>query len=110
MTNLLGPSDSRDISQAPQISYWLSASGLISVIFQLTLVPRLLRTYDMAKSYRFCMSLYPIIFLLLPALNLIARSGFDATLNSVDPVTEGILWIGIAVILVLARFAVTAYS
>lgn len=97
-------------SQASQISYCLSGSGLIAVIFQLTLLPRLLSTCDLAKLYRFCMSLYPIVFLLLPTLNLIAWSGFDAASNSINPVTKGMLWIGIAVILILVRFAVIAYS
>lgn len=73
-------------------------------------MPYLLRTYNMAKLYRFCMSLYPVVFLLLPTLNLIAWSGFDTASNTIDPVTNGMLWIGIAVILVLVRFGLISFS
>ena len=62
---------------ARQIGYALSVSGLVSVGGQLVLMPWLLRTFDAARMYNLCFWMFPFIFPLMSALNLIARAGYD---------------------------------
>lgn len=70
----------------------------------------LLRTFDPAKMYNFCMSLWPYTFLFLPFLNLIARAGLDETTGELGANTVALLWVGIAFILLLCKVAGLSYS
>ncbi|KAI0079970.1 MFS general substrate transporter [Panus rudis PR-1116 ss-1] len=101
---------------AAEIGYSLATSGVASACLQLFFMPYLLRRFDHAKMYNFCMGIWPYCYVLLPGLNLIARSGLDlqatdVTLSArVDPATKALLWVGIGIILTLARSAGLAFS
>ncbi|KAF7984626.1 hypothetical protein HWV62_12847 [Athelia sp. TMB] len=100
---------------ARQIGYALSVSGLVSVAGQLVLMPWLLRTFDAARMYNLCFWMFPFLFPLMSALNLIARAGYDeigwwqasGTLSA--PAVAGV-WAGIVVMLLMSRFAVLAFA
>lgn len=70
----------------------------------------LLRTFDCAKMYNFCMGLWPYTYIALPILNVIARNGIDNETGQMDVYTIATLWTGIATVLVLSRVGGLAYS
>ena len=94
--------------QTTQIGYALSTSGLISIVLQLCCMPFLLRRFDHARTYNFCMSLWPFCFVLLPGLNILARMG--AVDGELAPATQAFVWLGIGVILFISRCAALAFS
>ena len=74
-------------------------------------MPYLLRRFDHAHMYNFCMGLWPFCFVLLPGLNFIARAGaLDVDTGSLAPSTSALLWLGISAILCFARTAALAFS
>ena len=77
-------------------------------------MPHLLRRFDHAKMYNVCVAIYPYVYLLLPLLNLVARNGLvegvDGAPDGVTPGTKALLWLGIAVLLGMARVACLAFS
>ncbi|KAH7929785.1 MFS general substrate transporter [Leucogyrophana mollusca] len=95
---------------ASQIGYSLATAGAIAAAIQLFIMSYLLRTFDCAKMYNFCMGLWPYTFALLPVLNLIARSGLDETTGELNATTISLLWIGIAVVLGISKVGALAYS
>ncbi|KAG2360853.1 major facilitator superfamily domain-containing protein [Suillus spraguei] len=95
---------------ASQIGYSLASAGAISAAIQLCIMSYLLRTFDCAKMYNFCMALWPYTFLVLPILNLIARAGLDETTGELGTNTITLLWVGIAFVLMLSRVAGLAFS
>ncbi|KAJ7146081.1 major facilitator superfamily domain-containing protein [Mycena epipterygia] len=92
-----------------EIGYALALASIILAMFQLLLMPTLLRTFDIAKMYIFCMGVWPITFILLPFLNLIARMELDAETSRSKFNYKGLLWIGIIVVQICWRFACLAY-
>lgn len=86
-------------------------SGIISIMLQLCCMPFLLRRFDNARMYNFCMGLWPFCFVLLPGLNIIARMGaVDPATGELAPAAHALVWTGIGVILLIARAAALAYS
>lgn len=94
---------------ASQIGYSLATSGAIGAAIQLCIMSYLLRTFDSAKMYCFCISIWPYTFLVLPILNLIARAGLDETTGELGTTTVALLWVGIAFVLMLTKVACLAY-
>lgn len=70
----------------------------------------LLRTFDCAKMYNFCMGLWPFTFIALPILNIIARNGIHEETGQQDVYTTATLWIGIAIVLALSRVGALGFS
>ncbi|KAG2752160.1 MFS general substrate transporter [Suillus brevipes Sb2] len=95
---------------ASQIGYSLATAGAIAAAIQLCIMSYLLRTFDSAKMYNFCMALWPYTFLVLPILNLIARAGLDETTGELGPTVVALLWVGIAFVLMVSKVASLAYS
>ncbi|KAG1736727.1 major facilitator superfamily domain-containing protein [Suillus lakei] len=95
---------------ASQIGYSLATAGAIAAAIQLCIMSYLLRTFDSAKMYNFCMGLWPYTFLVLPVLNLVARAGLDETTGEIGTATVALLWVGIAFALMLTKVASLAYS
>jgi len=94
-----------------EIGYSLATSGAVSGALQIFFMPFLLRRFDHAKMYNFCMAIWPYCFVLLPGLNIIARMGaFDESTGHIDGVTKFWLWIGIGVLLTMTRSACLAFS
>lgn len=73
-------------------------------------MPYLLRTFDCAKMYNFCMALLPYTYIALPVLNIIARRGVDETTGQLDAYTTNILWTCIAIVLILSRISFLAFG
>lgn len=73
-------------------------------------MPTVLRRFDHAKLYHFSMKIWPMTFLSLPLLNVIARRGLDAETGKLTPGTVQILWIGIGIALCVFRVALIGYS
>jgi len=59
------------------------------MLLQILLMPYLMRTFDKAKVYNFCMCLFPFMFITLSTLNLIARSGYDEATGVMNSHTTG---------------------
>ncbi|KAG2360854.1 major facilitator superfamily domain-containing protein [Suillus spraguei] len=95
---------------ASQIGYSLATAGAIGAAIQLCIMSYLLRTFDCAKMYNFCMALWPYTFLVLPILSIIARTGLDDTTGELGTATVALLWVGIAFVLMLSKVASLAYS
>lgn len=83
---------------------------MIAFFLQLLLMPYILRAFDHAKAYTFCMCMFPCIFVLMPFLNPIAKSGYDASTGLLDANTTAVVWAGICLILGMSRFANIAYA
>ncbi|KAH9951314.1 MFS general substrate transporter [Amylocystis lapponica] len=94
---------------ASQIGYSLAMSGVISVLLQLFLMPKLLRTVDHAYMYNFCMSLWPYCYVILPGINLLAQTGVDES-GQMFPATRAMVWVCIAFVLSIAKGAGLAFS
>jgi hypothetical protein len=91
----------------------LATSGAIAAGLQLFFMPYLLRRFDHAKMYNTCVAIYPYVYLLLPLLNIVARQGTvvgDDGVEGVTPGTKALLWLGIAILLGMARIACLAFS
>ncbi|KZP32639.1 MFS general substrate transporter [Athelia psychrophila] len=93
-----------------QIGYSLSISGIVAFFLQLLVMPYILRAFDHGRAYTFCMCLFPCIFVLMPLLNPIAKSGYDASTGLLDANTATVVWGGVYLILGMSRFANLAYS
>ena len=97
--------------QATQIGYALSISGCVSIFLQLCCMPFLLRHFDHARMYNFCMGLWPACFVLLPGLNFLAAAGArDVQTGELAPATAAALWVAIGTILTISRVACLAFS
>ncbi|KAF8636621.1 hypothetical protein AX17_003431 [Amanita inopinata Kibby_2008] len=95
---------------AAQIGYSLAVAGSISAGIQLFFLPSLLRTFNNAKLYHFCISLWPMSFAILPLLNVVAKNGVDLGSGFVPATTDAIIWVGIALTLGISRIGCLAYS
>ncbi|KAF9228644.1 MFS general substrate transporter [Gyrodon lividus] len=95
---------------ASQIGYSLAAAGAIAASLQVFIMSYLLRTFDCAMMYNFCMGLWPYTYIALPILNAIARSGLDKETGKFDVSTTAMLWTGIAMVLTLSKTATLCYS
>jgi hypothetical protein len=80
------------------------------MLLQILLMPYLMRTFDKAKVYNFCMCLFPFMFIVLSMLNLIARRGYDEVTGVMNSHTTGLLWAGIALVLSMSRFVNLSYA
>jgi len=83
----------------------LSMSSGTFAFLQLLVMPTLMRRFKIASLFIFCMGVWPITFMLVPLLNLIARSGLDRPTGTFNP----LLWVGIAVVLICWRGSCLAY-
>ncbi|PPQ70882.1 putative Psilocybin Transporter (PsiT) [Gymnopilus dilepis] len=92
-----------------KIGYAFSVAGCIAMLMQLCITPWVLRTFDKAKVYNFCMCTFPVVFCLMGCLNPIARAGYDEASQSFRPATTSLLYATIAVLLLLARVCVMAF-
>ncbi|PPQ98760.1 psilocybin transporter (PsiT) [Panaeolus cyanescens] len=92
-----------------KIGYAFSVAGLIAMLMQLCVTPWVLRTFDKAKVYNFCMCSFPIVFALMGCLNPLAQMGFDEIHKTIHPTTTKLLYAAIAVLLLLARVCVMAF-
>ncbi|KZP25053.1 MFS general substrate transporter [Athelia psychrophila] len=95
---------------AKQIGYALSSSGVTAMIMQLFLMPYILRTFDKAKMYNLCFCMYPLVFPIMSALNVIARAGYDEATETLSAQATAAVWAGIALLLLMSRFAFLAFS
>ncbi|KAF8969920.1 major facilitator superfamily multidrug-resistance, DHA1 sub-family [Flammula alnicola] len=93
-----------------KIGFALSTSGFIAASLQVFFMPTILRRVNHAVMYHFCMKIWPYTFLSLPLLNIAARRGTIPGTEELDSFTISLLWIGIALILCMARVAFLAYS
>ncbi|KZP26910.1 hypothetical protein FIBSPDRAFT_1040411 [Athelia psychrophila] len=74
------------------------------------IMPYLIRTFNHAKMYNLCFWMFPFMFPLLAVLNLIARGGYDRTTGELSSHASAAIWVGIAIVMAMARFANLAYS
>jgi hypothetical protein len=94
-----------DYFQAPQIGYALAIAGVSSIIIQLAVFPNLLRRFSHAKLYSCFMFLWPLTFALFPLLHFTISALGDSS-----PHGLALVWIEIAMLMVLSRFAWLSYS
>ncbi|ESK92845.1 major facilitator superfamily multidrug- dha1 sub-family [Moniliophthora roreri MCA 2997] len=95
---------------ASQIGFSLASAGAASALMQLFFMPSVLRRYNRAAIYNFCVGFWPIVFAALPVLNVIARCGLNASSGELDGHSASLLWVGVIVILATSRIACLAYS
>jgi len=97
-----------------QIGYCLAIAGFVSIVIQLFLTPVLLVRCDHVRLYNRCFGLWPYCFLVLPLLNIMARTGLpimDQTteralhLTDADDRAQALVWCGITALLALSRLA-----
>ncbi|EAU88341.2 hypothetical protein CC1G_05107 [Coprinopsis cinerea okayama7 len=80
-----------------QIGYALAMAGSSSILIQILFLPTLLVRFEPARLYNFCMWLWPLCYIVLPALRVIVHSPF-------------LLWVAIGFVLTVSRVACLAYS
>ncbi|KZP18281.1 MFS general substrate transporter [Athelia psychrophila] len=104
------PIDDGGLSFTTQrIGYLLSASAMLSIMFQFLFLPYLLRTFNTARMYNAAMCMFPFIFCLMPLLNVIARAGLDPTTGLIGPYATGLIWICIFLLLSMAALSNLAW-
>lgn len=91
------------------IGYSLAVAGSISAVSQALILPWLLRTFSTSRMYFWSMAVWPITFLSLPLLNLVARYGVDSR-DHMKPSMHALLWVGIGLNLVISRIGNLALS
>ncbi|EFP81521.2 hypothetical protein PGT21_003175 [Puccinia graminis f. sp. tritici] len=77
----------------------LSVCGLMTIFVQPALFPFFQRRCGTARLYKICMLAYPLIFLLLPVVHLIAR--IEANNGRDEKANFAGVWIGIWIIMIL---------
>lgn len=77
---------------------------------QVFFMPTLLRRFEAARIYNFSVSAWPITFLLLPLLNIIARHGLDESTGQLGTRSNAGLWVGLVVVLALSRIGCIGFS
>ncbi|KAJ3807639.1 major facilitator superfamily domain-containing protein [Lentinula aff. lateritia] len=92
------------------IGYSLAFAGVIAGSVQVFLMPFLLRRIEAAKIYNLSIAAWPVTFLFLPTLNMIARYGLDESTGQLGSRSHSALWVGIVIVLVLSRVGGIAYS
>ncbi|KZP26912.1 hypothetical protein FIBSPDRAFT_928347 [Athelia psychrophila] len=102
--------DDNPDTMTENIGYSLSTSGAISLFLQLMIMPYLIRTFNPAKMYNLCFWMFPFMFPLLAVLNLVARGGYDRTTGELNSQASAAIWVGIAIVMAMARFANLAFS
>ncbi|GAW06287.1 MFS general substrate transporter [Lentinula edodes] len=85
------------------IGYSLAFAGVIAGSVQVFLMPFLLRRIEAAKIYNLSIAAWPVTFLFLPTLNMIARYGLDESTGQLGSRSHSALWVGIVIVLVLSR-------
>ncbi|KAF8125161.1 major facilitator superfamily domain-containing protein [Boletus edulis] len=105
--------------QPSTIGKFLASSGTFAVLLRLVAMPYILRRFDYATTYNTCMYLWPIAFAFLPLLNMLAVTRHHAQ-SELPHVTRGEIgtattaemgiWIGLALMLALARVAAIPYT
>ncbi|KAF9262151.1 MFS general substrate transporter [Marasmius fiardii PR-910] len=93
---------------ASQIGFSLATAGSTSALIQLFFMPSILRRYKLVNIYNVCIAFWPIVFAILPTLNLIARHGSNP--GELDARSTSLLWLGIVITLALSRIGCLAYS
>ncbi|TFK55183.1 MFS general substrate transporter [Heliocybe sulcata] len=93
-----------------EIGFSLATSGVLAAFVQLFLLPIVLKRCDTCKVYTFCMSLWAYVFMLLPLLNVIARSGVQRTDEVLDARAKALVWVGLGIMLALSRLGCLAFS
>ena len=79
------------------------------MIFQLCITPFVLRAFDKARVYNFCMCSFPFVFGILALLHPIAKIGYDPIEKTMDERTVGLLYVVIGFLLLVARICVMAF-
>ncbi|KIK63616.1 hypothetical protein GYMLUDRAFT_40676 [Collybiopsis luxurians FD-317 M1] len=92
------------------IGYSLALAGVIAGAAQVFLMPVLLRRFEAAYIYNISMAAWPITFLILPTLNMIARRGLDESTHQLDTCSLAALWVGLGIVLALSRIGGIAFS
>jgi hypothetical protein len=77
---------------------------------QLFIMPTLLRKFDPGFLYAFCMAIWPVSFLAMPLVNMVARDGVDEMTGIMDPNTTALLWSGIAFVMASSRVACLTFG
>ncbi|KAF8905972.1 major facilitator superfamily domain-containing protein [Gymnopilus junonius] len=97
---------------ASQIGYALAIAGIASVLLQIIFLPTLLTHIRHARLYNLCMMFWPLTYLTLPVLNLIARGGMvmGGQHGELQPSTSYAIWLGITQVMVMSRIGCLAYS
>ncbi|KIJ44207.1 hypothetical protein M422DRAFT_67512 [Sphaerobolus stellatus SS14] len=97
---------------AMQIGYALAIAGSSAALLQLLVMPSLLRRCSPLTAYKYCMKLWPVAYIFLPFLNLLARMGLDSASEN-EVLTSrfsALLWVGVGVCLAMTRIANLAFS
>ncbi|KAG7086624.1 hypothetical protein E1B28_002566 [Marasmius oreades] len=93
-----------------QIGYSLGFAGFVGAISQFLILPVLLRRFDHAKIYYACVNVWPLVFLALPALNILARRVYDPLVGKTSSSGyDASLWTGIAVVLATSKVGIWPY-
>jgi len=102
------------LSRSPEeIGYALAFSGVVAGVIQVFIFPVLQRRYNNIPLYRALMSVWPLIFAMLPVLNVIARWTLPEAAREDDDykfAASPWLWLGIAVVMATVRLAAMSYS
>nr|GAT59622.1 predicted protein [Mycena chlorophos] len=93
-----------------QIGIALALNGIILALFQLFLMPVLLRRIRAPILYNHCMRLWPLTFFLTPFLNFILRAGYHPDTGFINPHARVLLWLALTVVLVVSRVASLAFG
>ncbi|KAF9061694.1 MFS general substrate transporter [Rhodocollybia butyracea] len=94
------------------IGYLLSTAGLIAASLQVFVMPIILKRTEASKIYNICIAAWPIVFVTLPTLNVIARSGIvNKPGNLGFASTSDIpLWVALIFVIAMSKIGGTAYS
>ncbi|KAJ3902649.1 major facilitator superfamily domain-containing protein [Lentinula edodes] len=92
------------------IGFTLSSSGLISSAMQIFIMPVILKRIEASRIYNISIAAWPIVFAIIPILNVIARHGLVEGTGNLDVWSNVKLWTGILLVLAISKVGGMAYS
>ncbi|KAJ3777309.1 major facilitator superfamily domain-containing protein [Lentinula raphanica] len=92
------------------IGFILSSSGVIAAAMQIFIMPVILKRIEASKVYNMSIAAWPVVFAIIPVLNIISRRGLVEETDSLDVWSKVMLWTGILLVLAVSKIGGMAYS
>ncbi|KAF8551945.1 MFS general substrate transporter [Imleria badia] len=85
----------------------LASAGTLAVLLRFFAMPYILRRFDYAKTYNVCMYIWPVVFGLLPFLNVLARTHPPTSSNTAS---SALVWTGLLTLFAVSKIGAIPHS
>ncbi|KIO34744.1 hypothetical protein M407DRAFT_210146 [Tulasnella calospora MUT 4182] len=96
--------------QPAEIGLAMSALGVAGILITGFVYPRVQQRFDCRNVFVFCMSMWPIVYTLLPITGMIARTTLPSSNDDFPPPPLGGIWVYVISTLFLVRIGFLSFS